>query len=86
MNDNKVELIDENGDRVEFEHLMTLEYMGNQYLVLHPSDESVADDEVVIMSVDTDDDGEEFYEPVDDEDTANKVFMEFLSILEMEEE
>lgn len=87
MDDEKiVELIDEDGGKARFGHLMTLEYMGNHYLVLHPRDGSVAEDEVVIMRMRTGEGGEEVYEPVTDDDTAGKVFLEFMSILEMEEE
>lgn len=87
MDDEKiVELIDEDGEKARFGHLMTLEYMGNHYLVLHPCDGSVGEDEVVIMRMRAGDGDGEIYEPVADDEMAEKVFLEFMSILEMEEE
>lgn len=80
-----VELINEFGEPERFEHVMTLEYQENPYLVMHPQD---ADDEgaVVVFRIVTDDAGEETYEVVEDEELSNAVFSEFLMILEAGEE
>ncbi|MGI5877200.1 MAG: DUF1292 domain-containing protein [Christensenellales bacterium] len=86
MDEKVVELIDETGATARFRHMMTLDYMGNHYLILALGEEGSEQEEVVAMAVHTDEDGGEYYEPVTDENTAHKVFLEFLSILEMDEE
>ena len=48
--DNIIELMDENDNPVHFEHLMTLEHEGEEYVLLVPVDpiEDVGEDEVII--------------------------------------
>ncbi|NLG37430.1 MAG: DUF1292 domain-containing protein [Clostridiales bacterium] len=86
MNEKIVELIDETGAPARFRHMMTLEYMGNHYLILAPGEDGGEQEEVVVMAIHSDENGDEYYEPVSDENTAHKVFLEFLSILDMDEE
>ncbi len=87
MNDAIIELINEQGEPEKFEHLMTLEYKEKAYLIMHPAEaEDVDDGEVVVLAVNTDDDGEEVYEIVEDEKLAQEVFEEFLLILDSDEE
>ena len=73
------------GATARFRHMMTLDYMKP---LSDPGlgEEGSEQEEVVAMAVHTDEDGGEYYEPVTDENTAHKVFLEFLSILEMDEE
>ena len=65
-----VELIDEDGNEVSFEHLMTLEHNGKSYICLVPVEpmEDIEEDELVIMRIETDADGNDCYASVDDED------------------
>ncbi len=79
-----VELINEFGTAEQFEHVMTLEYKDQPYLILHPLDE---EDEgaVVVFAVTTDEDGNESYDVVEDETLSSEVFSEFLMILESDE-
>jgi len=79
-----VELINEFGEAERFEHVMTLEYKDQPYLILHPVDE---EDEgaVVVFSI-TSEDGQESYDVVEDEQLSSEVFSEFLMILESDEE
>ncbi len=74
--DNIIVLNDENGEEVEFEFLDVIEYEGEQYIVLLPTDEQDDGEEVVILRVeDTDSsEDEESYVSVDDEETLTKVF------------
>ena len=59
-NDNIIVLTDEDGIDVEFEFCASIEYEGNEYVVLLPTD---------------DDDGDEVtYVGVDDEEVLQKVF------------
>ena len=68
-------LTDDEGNDVEFEFLDTIEYEGDEYIVLM---ENVEDnDEVVIFKIESLDDENENYIGVDDEETLNAVFKIF---------
>jgi len=52
--DDLVVLIDENGEETEFEHLDTIEYNGNEYVVLLPVEQTEEEndaEEVVILEL-----------------------------------
>lgn len=77
--DNIIVLNDEDGNEVEFEFLDLIEFDGEQYVVLLPTDESEEDEEageVVILKLEDSEseEEEESYVSVDDEDILNKVF------------
>lgn len=73
--DNIIVLNDENGDEIEFEFLDLIEYEGEEYVVLLPTDEEDDAGEVVILKLeDTDSEEEESYVSVDDEDVLQAVF------------
>lgn len=85
--DDIIVLIGEDGEEVEFEHLDTVEFDGNEYVILLPLDEEGEEeneevDEVVILKVDHNEDGEDAFVTVDDEDELNKVFEEFKTRME----
>ena len=86
--DNVVELVDEDGNAVRFEHLMTLEHNGRQYICLVPLDpmEDVSEDELVILRIDTDDEGNDVYATVEDEAELDAAFEKYLEIAEADEE
>lgn len=75
-NDNIIVLTDEDGIDVEFEFCASVEYEGNEYVVLLPTEED--DGEVVILQVvedENDSENEEVtYVGVDDDDVLQKVF------------
>lgn len=73
--DNTIILNDENGKEVPFEFLDLIEYMGEEYVILLPKDDSDDAEEVVILKVDeSDSEDEEAYTSVDDEETLQAVF------------
>lgn len=76
---NIIELTDEEtGETIPFEHLDTIEMDGVSYFVLTEFfEEEVEENDVYIMTVVTDEDGEETLEIVEDDDTVMKVFEEF---------
>lgn len=82
-----VELIDEDGNEVSFEHLMTLEYEGKSYICLAPIEpmEDVEEDELVIMRIETDEEGNDYYATVDTEAELDAVFEKYLEIAEADE-
>ena len=77
--DNIIILNDENGNEVKFEFLDLMEYEGEEYIILLPTEEGEYNDEVVILKVeDVEDDPDmETYVSIDDEDTLNAVFEMF---------
>lgn len=83
-----VQLVDEDGNEVEFEHLMTLEHNGNAYICLVPVEpmEDVAEDELVILRIETDDEGNDVYATVEDDAELDAVFEKYLEIAEADEE
>ena len=86
--ENIVELVDEDGNEVSFEHLMTLEHNGNAYICLAPMEpmEDVAEDELVIMRIETDEEGNDFYTTIEDEEELDAVFEKYLEIAEADDE
>ena len=83
-----VELVDEDGNDVRFEHIMTLEHKGNVYICLVPVDpmEDVAEDELVIMRIETDDEGNDVYATIEDDAELDEVFEKYLEIAEADDE
>ena len=79
LENNIIELVDEeSGEAVPFEHLDTIEMDGNTYFVLTEFFEEPAEEnDVYIMTIVTDDQGEETLEIVEDQATVMKVFEEF---------
>ncbi len=84
--DDIVVLVGEDGEEVEFEHIDTIEMNDNEYVVLLPLEEQENEevDEVVILKVDHNEDGEDSFVTVDDEDELNAVFEEFKTRMEEE--
>ena len=83
-----VELVDENDKTVRFEHLATLPYKEDVYVLLVPIDEveDVGEDEVVILRIEEGGDGEDTYVGIEDEETLDAVFEEYLKLAEQDEE
>lgn len=83
-----VQLVDEDGNEVDFEHLMTLEHNGNAYICLVPVEpmEDVGEDELVILRLETDDEGNDIYATIDDEAELDEVFEKYLEIAEADED
>lgn len=86
--DDVVVLTDDDGEEVEFEHLDTIEYEGERYVVLLPVDEEESEDDedgdaagVLILKAekveDADADYDEEYVTIDDDDLLDKVFALF---------
>ena len=73
--DNIVSLTDEDGNEIEFEFLDLIQYDGEEYVVLLPTEDA---GEVVILKLeDTEDENQESYVSVDDEEILNEVFQIF---------
>ena len=79
-----IELIGDDGSTVSFEHLATLEYEGENYLVLGTPDDGSdeEDSEVYILKITQDDEGNDIYVDLEDEELSEKIFEYFLQLLE----
>jgi len=86
--DDIVVLVDENGEEVEFEHIDTIEMNDNEYVVLAPyleeETEETDEEEIIILKVDHNENGEDSFVTVEDEEELDAVFEEFQSRMEEE--
>ena len=87
--DDIVVLIDENGEEEEFEYIDSIEMDGNEYVILSPLNENEnadedSEEEVVILKIDTKEDGEESFVTVENEKELDAVFGEFKNRMEEE--
>jgi len=85
--DDIIVMIDEDGNEEEFEFLDSIEMDGSEYVVLLPySGEEIEEDEeeVVILKVMHDENGEDSYVNIEDEEELNTVFEEFKYRMEEE--
>ncbi len=94
-NPDLVSVVDENGDEHTFEELDRIETDEGRFIALLPvfedASEIIDDDgELIILSVNEDEDGETYLEPIEDEKLFNKIgkiFEERLEdLFEFEEE
>lgn len=78
-----VELIDENGNTVRFDLVMTFDYEGKRYAALLPVDkvEGVGDDEVVLLEI-VKEKGGENYVSIDNPILLDEVFKEFTELFD----
>ncbi|OQB25330.1 MAG: hypothetical protein BWY11_00670 [Firmicutes bacterium ADurb.Bin182] len=84
---NEVELLDEEGKKVLFDHVMTFVHEGEKYIALLPLEEvdGVGHDEVVLMRI-VRKGSEDVYEPIGDDALLDEVFERFLELFEQMEE
>ena len=82
-----VELLDEDNQIVRFEHLMTLEHEGEDYVLLSPLDDLVEaeDGDVIIMRIENQDD-QDVYVGIEDDELLETIFQKYLEIVENDEE
>jgi uncharacterized protein YrzB (UPF0473 family) len=78
-----IELVDESGNNVKFDLVMTFDYEGKRYAALLPVDnvEGVGDDEVVLLEVVKDKSGENFVS-IDNPILLDEVFNEFIELFD----
>ena len=77
-----VTLLDEDGNEHEFEHIDSFPFNGETYVVLIPTEDEVAAgeaDEVLIFTLQTDEEGNETLLFVEDEAELDMAFEEFKS-------
>lgn len=78
-----IELVDESGNVVKFDLVMTFDYEGKRYAALLPIDhvENVEDDEVVLLEVVKDKAGENFVS-IENPILLDEVFNEFIELFD----
>ncbi len=78
-----VELVDESGNIVKFDLVMTFDYEGKRYAALLPVDEveNVGEDEVVLLEVVKDKNGDQFV-TIDNPVLLDEVFDEFIELFD----
>lgn len=87
LNENILELMDDEGNKVQFEHLLTFEYGENFYVSLLPVTplEDFEDGEVLIMRLEEDGDDDIFL-PVETEEELEGAWNAFLELYNDEDE
>lgn len=80
---NIIELIDENGNTVSFDLVMTFDYEGKRYAALLPVDnvEGVGKDEVVLLEV-VREKGDESFVSIENPILLDEVFNEFIDLFD----
>lgn len=85
-----VNLVDDEGREVTFEHIMTIEHQGSEYAMLVPVEGFEDDDEdgalVVLKILPGADDGDDCYEGVTDEKLLAKLYEIYLEQVEFTED
>ena len=85
MNENVVNLIDENGEEVPFEIILTLEAEEKEYAILMPleDNEDNEDEEAYIYRIDEDEQGEMLV-PLEDDNEYSTVVAVYEALMEEE--
>lgn len=84
-NSNIINLFDEDGKEIPFEHLDTFELNSNLYIVLlEVLPDGKENDEVVIFKIEEDDNGDENLVVIENENELESAFEEFNNRLEIE--
>lgn len=85
-----IELTDEDGVVNQFEYLTTIQYEGEEYIVLMLVEDEEQDDEegeVLILKIEKDPEtDEDIYVSVDDDAVSQAVFEQFIAMMDNEEE
>ena len=84
-NNNLVQLQDENGNDLNFEHLMTLEHEGSYYVLLEATEDmdDCKEGEAIILKIIRDEDSDEdVYATIEDEDEMDEIADIFMERLE----
>ena len=86
-NEELIVLADDEGKEIEFRHIATLDYKDEWYIYLQPVElEDMEEDEMIIFHIQTDEEGNDIFQPVEDEDLLNALYEEYLKEVEAEEE
>lgn len=78
-----ITLIDEDNNEVQFEHVLTLEIDGKEYILLSPLEpmEGLEEDEAIVLRVEKDENGEDIYVSLDDENEIQTVYETYMEVI-----
>lgn len=82
MEENKITLLDEEGNEMEFEIIMTLDVEGVEYAILAQEDD---EESAVVLRMDYDEDGELLLVPIEDDEEYENVVSAYEVLAEEEE-
>ncbi len=87
LEDDIVELTTEDGKKLKFYFVGTIEYKGKNYSAFEPAEQidGIEDDDLIIFELSGDDEETADLLPVEDEKLLDEVFEEFCRILEEDE-
>lgn len=78
---NLIELVDEEGNALKLEHLLTFENNDAFYAAFLPlEDEEEEADEVIIMRLEEDEKGEDVFLPIEEDEELDAAWQAFLNI------
>ena len=85
--DEPIELITDDGKKLKFYFIGTIEYKGKNYSAFEPAEqiEGIEDDDMIIFELSGDDEETAELLPVEDEAILDEVFEEFCRVLEEDE-
>lgn len=90
--DELIELIDDDGNSTMFEHIVTIEYNGDAYIMLveesvldYAEENGVDELDAVVMKIEQDEDGQDIYTDIEDDELAATVFEKCLEAIESED-
>ena len=77
-------LVDDEGNETRFEHIATLDYDNEWYILLQPEvlDEDMDDEEVIVFKIGTDSEGNDLFVPVEDEKVLDGVYQVYMEEME----
>jgi len=79
-----IQLINEDGETVDFYHVATIEFEEKWYVFFEPAEElaDIDEGEVVVFRLETAEDGEDLFVPIEDDDELDRVFEEYNRLIE----
>lgn len=82
--DDLITLLDDDGNELKFFHSATVDYKGGWYIFLQPAEdmEDIEDDEVVIFKLEKDENGDDLFQPIEDEKLLDEVYAEYEKLVE----
>jgi uncharacterized protein YrzB (UPF0473 family) len=84
---NLIELVDDEGNALKLEHLLTFENNDAFYAAFLPLEEGEEEaDEVIIMRLEEDEKGDDVFLPIEDDEELDAAWQSFLSIYYDEED
>lgn len=88
MEEDIVELTTDDGKKLKFYFVGTIEYKGKNYSAFEPAEEieGISEDDLIIFELSGDDEETADLLPIEDEKLLDEVFEEFCKVLDEEEE